>query len=255
VSILSLQGWGLVGRDMRHLQPLQQLRQLHVEAADPWLMEDSALLQLTNDMPALRSIIRDGRQLLHDTALRASAAAAAPAGSLEPRSHAEAQSVGWAGVYDSTSTAAAVTSGSSYNSIWAAGLLPDEADQQQQHEVPVLSPWLRCRVPQPLAHSQGSCVLKPGKHTGMQQGKGPRRTAAMYGGSSRTMYQRLSAYDERFRYTSKELLALRSHLSSEQPPQPGTVGTAAASTSSAGNHAGQGYLAAKLPLEIRSGVH
>lgn len=251
---LLLQGWGLVGRDMRHLQPLQQLQHLHVEAADPWLLEDSALLQLTDDMPVLSSITRDGRQLLHD--FRASAAA--PAGAAEPGSHATQQASGWAGLYGGDSTAAAATSGSSCSSIWAAGPLPGELDQQQ-HEVSVLSPWLQRRVQQPLAqgHISGVRVQKSSaKHPGsMQQGRSPRHIAGAHaGGSSTTMYQRLSAYDERFRYTSEELLVLRSHLGSEQQLQPATVGTAAASTSSAGGHAGQGSLVEILPLEIRSGA-
>jgi hypothetical protein len=189
---LCMQDWALTDRDLRHLHSLEQLQQLHVKGADPWLLSDNALLQLADELPLLSRLSRDGRSLLQ--AGIAVAAAEAPAGSasLSTSPHTLGQLSG-VGTYTPSSSAAPVSS--SRDSIWPAGPLPQ--DCQSLQEPLVASPWLQRRST-PRAGAQHSAG-------------GGRQGSASKAGSSGggTVYQRLSAYDERFRYSTEDLLALR----------------------------------------------
>lgn len=192
VAAVHLQGWGLGDSDMRHLQPLQQLRCLALNGADPWLLSDAAILQAAEGMPALSSITRDGTWLLHDSNFMA--AAASPTGSSRRHS---SQPPGWSG-------------------------MPGSA---------VASPWLWQHIPKPptpgATKQAAALVTKPA---------GRRRMGGSSGGCM-TLHPRLSACDERFRYSSDELLALRPAAGSP----PSTAAPAA-------------EVAQLLPSEIRGGA-
>jgi hypothetical protein len=193
---------------MRHLQPLQQLRCLELNGADPWLLSDAAILQAAEGMPALRSITRDGTCLLQDSNLVA--AAASPA---YPSSQHSSQPAGWSGTPGSTEA--------SYQGVWAGGDLPGEDHSQP---LAVVSPWLWQHIPKPPTPGT---TKQPAKSAGRRRAGGSSSDGARL------------AVDERFRYSSDELLALRPDAGS--PTAPPSDGAPAAG------------VAQLLPSEIRGG--
>lgn len=225
--VVCVQDWVLTDRDLRHLHSLGQLQQLHIKGADPWLLSDDALLQLADELPLLSTLGRDGCSLLQ--AGIAVAAAEAPAGSasFSTSPHTPGQLSG-VGTY-TTSSSSAVPVSSSRDSIWPAGPLPQ--DCQSLQEPLVASPWLQRRsTPRAgVQHSAG----------------GGRQGSASKAGSScgGTVYQRLSAYDERFRYSTEDLLALR-----------GQTPDAAAAVETRLNNPTTVAIGQALPAEIRAGA-
>jgi hypothetical protein len=212
-----LQGWGLSDRDMSQLYPLQQLCQLTIKSSDPWLLSDAALQQLPDELPLLSSIIRDGQQLLsYGTRLQAATGFGVQAG--VPAGPADAASS-----YCGHSSAAAVRAGldssaggasSSYQGIWQGPQVALSGDAQLGTQL-IESPWLLRYLPQTRCPSVTSSKVQqqrttPASRSVMRQGPGDKAGANRRGsGSGGTVYQRLSAYDERYKYSSGELLALR----------------------------------------------
>lgn len=219
VAAVHLQGWGLGDSDMRHLEPLQQLRCLALNGADPWLLSDAAILQAAEGMPALSSITRGGTWLLHNSNFMA--AAASPTGS---SCHHSSQPPGW------SRTPGSAQGSCIYQGVWAGGDLPS-VDQSQS--LAVVSPWLWQHIPKPStpgATKQAAALVKAA---------GRRRMGGSSGGCM-TLHPRLLACDERFRYSSDELLALRPAAGSPTAP-PSTAAPAAG-------------VAQLLPSEIRGGA-
>lgn len=242
VALVALQDWSLGDSDMRHLEPLQQLQQLHIKGADPWLLSDAAILQLAEELPVLSSILRDGRQILQDAGAL-SVAAAVAAGAAELGSYQSSPSAVWPGAHRFGGPDGSQT-GVSYPAIWPADGLPNDLQNKQQ--VDVMSPWLLRYIPQPST---------PGSQGKAQPAAAAARPTVASGRSSSrgaTVYQPLSAFDERFRYSSDELLHLRSQVAGTQHSPTGSEGAAA---TAADGSAGQGTevdFDQVLPAEIRA---
>lgn len=226
-------GWEVNDRDMRHLHALQQLQQLHVAAVDPWLLSDAALLHLQEELPELYLISRDGRQLLH-LGHRAALINLDNMSSGSNSSNRISSAPDCAGVQGGHASAGVNNSNSvATRSIWPAG--PAEGDGSQSPGVTV--PWLHPSVAQQGTPALHSPVQKPagaasgsrppvkkassaaGSAGQLQQGRVARQTAGSPRGSqagSSTVYQRLSAYDERYRYSMQQLLELQAHQAATQ---------------------------------------
>lgn len=174
-----MQGWDLNDRDLRHLHPLQQLQQLHVDAVDAWVLSDGGLLQLAEQLTQLRSLTRDGRQLL----------------SIQQQADAAAQRLGApidaAGI-SSTQAAAHGHSSSSPHSIWPAGPILDELEEQPPS---ALTP----------ASRGGGRVSKASPAVSSSPASSSKAASRPVG----SVYHRLAAFDERYRYSMDELLSLR----------------------------------------------
>jgi hypothetical protein len=277
-----LQGWGLSDRDMSQLYPLEHLCQLNIKGSDPWLLSDAALQQLPEELPLLSSIVRDGQQLLpYGTHLQAATQvttlAGAPAGPADMgNSH---------GCHSSSAAVCASPNSStstSYQGIWQGPQIA-VAGEAQLGMQGVESPWLLQYLPQPRSPGGSSKVQQqqqstPASKSTLRQGPGSSRTSADRatahrtivhrtiassssggGGRGGTVYQRLSAYDERYKYSSGELLALRD-LCVGPGAASGAVGRSPGSNSSSGSRRSSSSdtpadLLGNLPPEIRAGAN
>jgi hypothetical protein len=200
---LELQRWQLQGHDLSALEPLQQLQQLHTAQLDPWLVSDSALVDLATVLPSLQLVTRDGRVLV---CAAVATAAAGGLASLEPQAYGGAVAV----------TAAALDGGS-VSWLSAAVAARAAAGRLQDGSAGTPGSWLAAYSASsagvvPTAAAAAAALAPAGSTSTGPGGSSSSRkksTQTAVGSSSSRLHPRLLDYDERYRYTTEQLVGLR----------------------------------------------
>jgi hypothetical protein len=171
---------------------------------DTWLVSDAALVDLAVALPSLQLVTRDGRVLL--CVAGAAAAAAGPA-VLE-------QQVYHTPLGGAVASTAAAVEGGVASWLSAAAAARTAAGRLQDGSAGIQGSWS-------AAHNVSSAVSTataaaaaaasaraPAGSTSTARGGG-RQKQSQPAGSSSTVHSRLSKYDERYRYTTEQLVSLR----------------------------------------------